>query len=63
MSTSAMYQLGRQARSLGYGREACNISNKNSVGRIKRAFWLAGYHDQDQEMDTRAAIKAHQEAE
>lgn len=46
---SQMYDLGRQARRTDFGREACNLSPCDS----RRAFWLAGWHDEDFEQGVR----------
>ena len=39
---SAMYSLGRQARERNFKTVSCNVGDK-----VKRAWWLAGWHDLD----------------
>ena len=48
---NAMYKLGQQARSDGYGRDACNIRNSSSASRIRLGWWLAGWHDEDMRIE------------
>lgn len=43
---SQMYDLGRQARAAGFHPESCNLATFD----YRRAFWIAGWHDQDAEM-------------
>lgn len=40
---SQMYDLGRQARRAGFPIEACNLSKTD----WRRAWWVAGFHDED----------------
>jgi ribosome modulation factor len=49
---SAMYDLGRQARQAGFAKECCNLPYID----VRRAWWLAGWHDLDME-------KQHQQTE
>jgi len=39
---SAMYDLGRQAREHDFQTVSCNVRD-----RVKRSWWLAGWHDLD----------------
>jgi len=41
-----MYDLGRQARTAGFQKTVCNLP----VVSVKRAWWLAGWHDEDIEL-------------
>jgi len=49
-----MYKLGREARRFGYGREACNLPKTR---RVAKAWWLAGWHDEDMQIEQLAKIK------
>lgn len=40
---SRMYDLGRQANKAGYNTACCNLSISDPL----RAWWLAGWHDND----------------
>jgi len=42
MSAEQMYDLGRQAREAGFETISCNVRDP-----VKRAWWLAGWHDLD----------------
>lgn len=52
-SESRNYNLGREARRFGYGRDACNLRGVDQ--RIARGWWMAGYHDED--MDIEASMR------
>lgn len=47
-SEYSMYRLGREARRFGYGRNACNLP---TTRRVQRCWWLAGWHDEDMELE------------
>jgi uncharacterized protein YbjT (DUF2867 family) len=51
---SQQYDLGRQARVADYQISACNISQTNPL----RAWWVAGWHDQDMEMAAQPEVRA-----
>ncbi len=48
-----IYEMGRRARRVGHRREACSIPARE---RVERAWWLAGWHDQDMEILAEAGI-------
>lgn len=50
---SQMYDLGRQARRAGFPMEACNLSKTDK----RRAWWVAGFHDEDMEMMAKEKAK------
>jgi len=43
---AAMYDLGRQAREQDFKTVSCNVRD-----RVRRSWWLAGWHDLDIEKD------------
>lgn len=45
---SRFYDLGRQARQFNFGREVCNLPRTE---RVKRGWWLAGWHDEDMNIE------------
>lgn len=56
------YRAGRKARNAGQSRDACPYGHttshaddpphrKQRAQRVMRAFWLAGWHDADMEVD------------
>jgi hypothetical protein len=47
---SHMYDLGRQARQAGYPIESCNLSKAD----YKRSWWVAGFYDEDMEMQAKS---------
>lgn len=57
---SQMYDLGRQARRADFAAETCNLSTEDP----SRAFWLAGWHDEDMESGVRVYVgpERHREA-
>jgi hypothetical protein len=46
---SQMYDLGRQARRAAFPIESCNLSSFDA----RRAWWVAGWHDEDMELKAR----------
>jgi hypothetical protein len=46
---SQMYDLGRQARRAAFPIESCNLSKMDA----RRAWWIAGWHDEDMELKAR----------
>lgn len=49
---SQMYDLGRQARQADCPIESCNLSQFNPL----RAWWIAGFHDEDMETRLRESV-------
>jgi len=45
------YRNGRVSRDAGEKKTICAIQADSSEGRQKRAWWLAGWHDRDMELD------------
>jgi ribosome modulation factor len=54
---SQQYDLGRQARTAGFSKTACNLPTLT----VKRACWLAGWHDADMELLTSEEVKTDYE--
>ena len=55
---SQQYDLGRQARIAGFSATACNLP----VVSVKRAWWLAGWHDADVELLNSKEVVAEDES-
>lgn len=53
---SQMYDLGRQARIAGFGIESCNLSHYDH----NRAWWVAGWHDEDMEQKARSGSRINE---
>ncbi len=50
-----LYDLGRQANRAGYEIAACNMSHYDP----NRAWWVAGWHDEDMESEYKNTGSGH----